>query len=70
MNSWFSLIKSSVSPLSFKSCPKCSRHSGSNASRRANSEGLPRLMDDIVAGFGGGGGRFCRGDSGGVGAEE
>lgn len=71
MNSWLSLIKSSVNPLSLRSWPKCSRHSGSNASRRSNSEGLPKVIEDIAAGFGGGGGRaLLEGDSGGVGAEE
>jgi hypothetical protein len=70
MNSWLSLIKSSVKPLSAKSCPKCSRHRGSNASRRANSEGgFPplRLMEDMEAWLDG---TLPRGESGGVGAEE
>lgn len=39
INSWFSLIKSSVRPLSLRSLPKCSRHSGSKASSSANSDG-------------------------------
>lgn len=63
MNSWFSLIKSSVNPLSLRSWPKCSRHRGSKASSRANSEaGRPlfRLSEDIDILCGtGGGGRFA-----------
>ena len=38
IKSWSFLIKSSVNPLSLRSCPKCSLQSGSNASSRANSE--------------------------------
>lgn len=39
INSWLSLIKSSVRPLSVRSCPKCSLHNGSKASSKANCEG-------------------------------
>lgn len=72
INSWFSLMKSSVKPLSFRSWPKCSRHKGSNSSSKGNSEGglLPlRLMADMEAEWAGGRGRLFRGDSGGVGPE-
>lgn len=51
MNSWFSLIKSSVKPLSWRSWPKFSRHLGSKASSMANSEGgLPplRLPEELT----------------------
>lgn len=63
MNSWFSLMKSSVNPLLWRSWPKCSRHMGSNASRRANSD-RPRppfrLVTDDVAELGGDGAEECR----------
>lgn len=72
MNSWLSLIKSSVKPLSLRSLPKCSRHNGSKASSSGNSE-EPRFPFIIVElacdGAGGGGGRFARVASG-VGADE
>lgn len=75
INSWFSLIKSSVKPLSLRSLPKCSRHSGSKASSSANSDGgnpkLPfRSVEDECCGPGGGGGRLLVRTGSGVGAEE
>ena len=72
MNSWLSLMKSSVKPLSLRSCPKCSRHKGSKASSRENSESglVLRLMEDMEAECMGGGGRPAPGESGGVGADE
>jgi hypothetical protein len=39
MKSWLSRMKSSVRPLDFRSSPKCSLHSGSKASKVANSDG-------------------------------
>ena len=71
MNSWFSLMKSSVNPLSLRSCPKCSRQRGSKASNRANSDICePLRLIEEREGLWAAGGRFDRGDSGGVGAEE
>lgn len=74
INSWLSLMKSSVKPLDRRSWPKCSRHRGSKASSSANSEGgrpLLMLMDeDMGEKLGGGGGRFDREASAGVGADE
>ena len=62
MNSWLSLMKSSVKPLSFRSCPKRSRHWGSKASSRANSEAVPnstlRLSEDVDVNCGGGSATF------------
>ena len=72
INSWLSLIKSSVRPLSLRSLPKCSRHKGSKASSSGNSDGpkFPFIMVELeCAGAGGGGGRLARVASG-VGAEE
>lgn len=72
MKAWFSMMKSSVRPFAFRSSPKCSRHSGSKASKTANCEGELRLSplnlpeDDLPRlGL-----LALRGDSGDVGEEE
>lgn len=72
INSWFSLMKSSVKPLSCKSCPKCSRHRGSKASSSGNSEAREpfKFIEEREALCDMDGGRLVRGDSGGVGADE
>jgi hypothetical protein len=81
MKSWFSLMKSSVSPCSVKKLPKFPRQSGSYASSFENSDcGFPKPLPmywsegdrECETGFDGGGGRgaIWPGESGGVGAEE
>lgn len=71
MKSWFSLIKSSVRPFDLRSSPKCSRQSGSKASRMANCDGVFRLDPLMLPECGRlNGDDAARGDSGGVGAEE
>lgn len=45
MNSWLSLMKSSVSPLAVRSWPKCSLHRGSNASSSGNCDGAEPSLE-------------------------
>lgn len=74
INSWLSLIKSSVRPLSVRSWPKCSLHNGSKASSKANCDGAAKLpfilCEDEGEWWNEGGGKLGLVDSVGDGADE